>query len=106
MIDPNSEEFKTLFATWLGALKVLDTKLHAYYTALAALENSALFAPAAPYFKEAVLRSQKDADLISEMDRKYDQARQKWEQLSLQSDFLEALASWLQEYRLRTPELE
>jgi hypothetical protein len=106
VIDSDSPEFKTLFATWLGALKVMDTKLHAHYMAVASLQNNSEFSSAAHFFKDAVLLSQKDSGLLAAMDNKYDLALRKWEQLAPQSDFLEALGSWLQAYRLETPELD
>ncbi len=95
-------EFPDLLAAWLEALKTMDTKLNAYYMAVAALQNSQ-FAVAVPFFEEAVTRSQNDAGLAADMNRKYDSFRQKWEQLTQQSDFSEALASWLREFRLETP---
>lgn len=103
MIDTNSPEFKDLLRAWVDAIKVMDTKLQAHYSAVAALENSP-FAPAAPFFKDAVLLAQKSPALTETMNRKYDSALQKWEQLSQRYDFPESLVAWLREYQLEQPE--
>jgi len=99
MVTPNSPEFTDVLAAWIDALKVMDTKLNAYYTAVASLENSE-FAAAAPFFKDAVLRAQEDPRLVGEMTHKYDLALRKLRQLIQQSGSVEALSSWLREYRV------
>jgi hypothetical protein len=96
-MDVNSAEFNDLLAAWVDALKVMDTKLNAYYSAVGALENSE-YRPAASYFKSAVLRSQNDPVLLGEMTHKYDSARRKLDELLLQSRPAEAVSAWLREY--------
>ena len=105
MIDSSSPEFRAVLDAWLGALKVLDTKLNAFYMAVASLENDKQLAPAASHFKDVLLRCQESPKLATDMNHKYSEFLLKWEQLAQQSDFSEALASWLQEFRLKTPEI-
>jgi hypothetical protein len=93
------EELKRLLDAWVDALKVMDTKLNAYYSALGALENSE-FKPAAPYFMSAVRRSQNDPLLASQMKHKYDSARRQLEEKLRQSHPAEAVSAWLREYQL------
>jgi hypothetical protein len=102
-IDADSEEFKNLLAAWVDALKVMDTKLNAYYTAVGALENSK-YRDAATYFKEAVIHSQKNPDLTTQMTHKYDSALRKFGEIFQLEDWQEALASWLREYQLEKQE--
>jgi len=101
-MDVDSAEFNDLLAAWVDALKVMDTKLNAYYSAVGALENSE-YRPAASYFKSAVIHSQNDPVLLREMTRKYEIARRKLDELLQQSRPAEAVSAWLREYRLEKP---
>jgi hypothetical protein len=103
-MDVNSTEFNELLGAWVDALKVMDTKLNAYYSAVGALENSE-YRPAASYFKSAVIHSQNDPVLLREMTRKYDLARRKLDELLQQSHPAEAVAAWLREYRPENPKV-
>jgi len=103
MPDPNPTEFRDVLAAWLDALKAMDTKLNAYYSTLASLENSK-FSPAAPYFKDAVIEAQRDPRLAAEMKNKYDSAFRRLEPQFPESRFLEALYAWLREYQVEKNE--
>lgn len=103
MIDPNSDEFKDLLAAWINALKTLDMRLQTYSSAVAALENSKTHKEAARYFKDAVKLAEADQLLLIDVEQKYRQAAEQCEHLLQQSNWQEALASWLREYRLETP---
>jgi hypothetical protein len=102
-IDTDSEEFKNLLTAWIHALKVMDTRLNAYYAAVGALENPK-FRDAATYFKEAVARSEKNPALANEMNHKYDSALRKLGEILQQEHWPEALAAWLREYQIEKPE--
>lgn len=105
-MDINSTEFSDLLAAWVNALKVMDTKLNAYYSAVASLENSAKYPGAAAYFKEALFKAEKNPALLAEMTEKYRLGLQKLHELSFGSHPAEAVSAWLREYRLEKPRVQ
>jgi hypothetical protein len=102
-IDTDSPEFKDLLAAWVDALKVMDTKLNVYCSAVAALENNAKYSDAATYFKQVLGNAEDDPLLRGEMDEKYRLALRRLGELSSGSHPAEAVSAWLQEYRIEKP---
>jgi hypothetical protein len=102
-MDVNSAEFNDLLAAWIDALKVMDTKLNAYYAAVAALENNAKYPDAATLFKQTLGNAEKSPGLMAEMNEKYRLGLQRLRELSSGSDPAEAVSAWLREYQLEKP---
>ena len=98
-MDINSTELNDLLVAWADALKVLDTKLNAYYSAVAALENNAKYPGAGAHFKEALAGAEKNPNLTAEMNEKYRLGLLQLRELSSGSHPAEAVRSWFSKFQ-------
>jgi hypothetical protein len=105
-MDAGSTEFNDLLAAWVDALKVMDTKLNAYYSAVASLENNTSYPGAATHFKQTLSEVERNPDLAAEMTEKYRLAMLRLRELSSGSHPVEAVAAWLREYQLEKPKVQ
>jgi hypothetical protein len=103
-MDVNSAEFNDLLVAWTDALKVLDTKLNAYYSAIAALENNAKYPGAGAHFKEALTEAEKNPNLAPEMNEKYRLGLLQLRELSSGSRPAEAVRSWFSKFQQTQPD--
>jgi hypothetical protein len=98
-MEINSIELDDLLAAWTDALKVMDTKLNAYYSAVAALENNAKYPGAGAHFKEAFAGAEKNPNLTAEMNEKYRLGLLQLRELSSGSHPAEAVRSWFSKFQ-------
>jgi len=104
LIDTDSKEFKDLLAAWTDALKVMDTKLNAYYSAIASLENNLKYPGAAEHFKQVLFKAEENPALAVQMTEKYRLGLLQLHELSSGLHPAEAVRSWFSKFQQTHPQ--
>jgi hypothetical protein len=82
----------------------MDTKLNAYYSATASLENNLKYPGAAKHFKEVLAVAEKNPSLEAEMSEKYRLGLHQLHELSSELHPVEAVRSWFSKFQQMHPQ--